>query len=278
LAEDCRNFTNSSYSRHDWLDNHHAIKSRMRSELIGKLPLIAGDRILDFGCGTGNWAILAAERVGLHGEVLGIDCDRDTLEHAEQRRVTHPLKEAIRFELADITTCELDLGIYDGIFLFNVLSYLRSAEDVVKRVCDSMKRTGRLYIKDSDLQSDFFWPVPYDLYSALVSAVTSSADRSIPGNYNPFYAREIPGMLSAIANIRVVTLSQSYSLLGSMLPQEREYVRANATMLAAAADRNGASEAAAKWLDLFAEGKGCILDNPAFIYTMTEFIFQISFI
>jgi SAM-dependent methyltransferase len=249
----------------------------LRSELIGKLPINAGDRILDLGCGTGNWSILAAERVGVNGTVLGVDCDKETLEHAERRRSTHPLKEAIGFELGDITTCELNLDTHDGVFLFNVLSYLSSPAGFVTRVCDSMKKTGRLYIKDSDLQSDFFWPVPYDLYSSLIAAITTGGERRIPGNYNPFFAREIPGILHSIANIRVVTLSQSFSLLGLMAAEEREYVRANAAMLAAAADHNGASNAAERWLDLFAEGRDCVLDDPAFIYTMTEFVFQVSF-
>jgi len=258
------------------LDNHHAIKSRLRSELIGKLPINAGDRILDLGCGTGNWSILTADRVGLKGAVVGVDCDRETLEHAERRRITHPLKEAIRFQVGDITACDLNVDAYDGVLLFNVLSYLPTPAALVTRVCASMKKTARLYIKDSDLQSDFFWPVPYDLYSTLIAAVAVGGERRIPGNYNPFFAREMPSILHALPNIRVVTLSQSFSLLGLMNPEERNYVRANATMLAAAAEQNGASDAASRWLGLFAEGPNCVLDDPAFIYTMTEFIFQIS--
>lgn len=268
--------TRFRYCERDWLDNHHAIKSRMRSDLISKLPLRPGDRVLDLGCGTGNWAILAAERVGLHGSVLGIDREPENLEHADARRSSHPLKRAIRFQKGDITQFEMGIGDYDAIFLFNILSCVPSAQSIIERLCSLMKPGCQLLIKDSDLQSDFFWPVPYDLYTTVVGAIMTGSDRRLSGRYNPFFAREIPRILAAIPQLKVVTLAQSFSLVGEMSAEEREYVRANASMLASIADQNGASKAASDWLDLFAEGDRCVMDDPAFIYATTEFVFQAS--
>jgi SAM-dependent methyltransferase len=277
LSEHHPNSKNFCYSRHEWLDSHHAVKSRMRSELIGKLPINSGDKVLDLGCGTGNWTILAAERVGLHGEVLGVDRDTESLERAERRRDTHPLKKIIRFERADIDKYQDSGGVYDKVFLFNILSYFRSANDFVRGICSSMPRSGLIFIKDTDLQSDFFWPVPYDLYSSLLSVVSAAPSKMISGIYNPFFAREVPGILNSINGIRTVTLSQSFSVFGPLVREEREYVRANARMLAAIADQNGGSEISAAWLALFEDGEDCVLDLETFMYSMTEFVFQVSF-
>jgi ubiquinone/menaquinone biosynthesis C-methylase UbiE len=276
MAQSHDNSVKFPYSGHDWLDNHHAIKSRMRSDLISRLPLKAGDRILDLACGPGNWTLSAAERVGLHGSVLGIDCDPENLQKAEARRSSHPLKRAIRFEVGDITAFDTGLGDYDAIFLFNILSYLPSAQSYIERLCSLMKPTCQLVIKDSDLQSDFFWPVPYDLYTALIAAILVGSDRRLSGRYNPFFARELPRILNAIPQLRVATLSQAFSLVGDLTAEEREYVRSNAAMLASIADQNGADRAAAEWLGLFAEGERCVMNDPAFIYTTTEFVFQAS--
>jgi SAM-dependent methyltransferase len=240
------------------------------------MPLKVGDKVLDLACGPGNWAISAAERVGLHGFVLGVDRDPENVETAEARRKSHPLKRVIRFQVGDITEFDTNIDEYDTIFLFNILSFLSSAEVLIERLCSSMNPNCHLLIKDSDLQSDFFWPVPFDLYTRLMSAILTGSDRRLSGQYDPFFARELPRVLSAIPRLKVATLSQSFSLMGKMTPEERDYVRSNAAMIASIADQNGAPEAASEWLALFTDGEHCVMDDPAFMYTTTEFVFQAS--
>ena len=248
----------------------------MRSELVGKLPLNSGDSVLDLGCGTGNWTILAAERVGIHGLATGVDRDPESLEQAERRKEVHPLSKIIQFRKGNLEDLQVDFSLYDRVFLFNVLSYLPAAEAVLRRVCHSMRTSTLIFIKDTDIQSDFFWPVPFELYSRLMSAATSGCCNTISGTYNPFFARELPKILNSIGSIRTTTLSQSFSLFGALAQEEREYVRTNANMLATIARQNGDAEVAEAWLDLFDEGEHCILDNEEFMYTMTEFVFQVA--
>jgi ubiquinone/menaquinone biosynthesis C-methylase UbiE len=51
-------------------------------DLLERVGLVPGDRVLDVACGTGVVARLAAERVGTGGRVVGLDVNRGMLEIA----------------------------------------------------------------------------------------------------------------------------------------------------------------------------------------------------
>jgi ubiquinone/menaquinone biosynthesis C-methylase UbiE len=55
---------------------------RFGAATVGRLPLEAGDRVLDLCCGAGASAIPAAHAVGPAGHVLGIDVAAPLLELA----------------------------------------------------------------------------------------------------------------------------------------------------------------------------------------------------
>jgi ribosomal protein L11 methyltransferase len=58
-----------------------------------------GDRVLDFGCGSGILAIAAA-RVGA-GEVLGIDCDASAIRVAEENVRRNEAQDAVELQVID---------------------------------------------------------------------------------------------------------------------------------------------------------------------------------
>lgn len=269
------NSTGSAFATPAWLDNHHAVKSRLRAELIGKLPIQAGDCVLDIGCGTGTWAMLAADRVGIHGRIIGMDADHEALSLAHARRNAHVLKRIISFEQARMETFEAEPSSVDAVFLFNILSYLRDPVASIERILPFLKPGAKIFIKDTDLQSDFFWPDPLDLYGRIMASVAQAPSKRVAGNYDPFFARRILGILNSFGLFRVTTLSQSASFFSPASPEEREYIRANARMLAQIASENGAAEIAGAWFDFFQDNhKDCIFNREDFIYSMNEFVFQ----
>lgn len=78
-----------------------------------------GDRVLDYGCGTGLSAILAAEIVGPQGQVYALDIHPLAVETVANK--------ARRKGLANVQTIHSDLetglpdGTVDRVLLFNVL-------------------------------------------------------------------------------------------------------------------------------------------------------------
>ena len=78
---------------------------------IERLELPSGVTVLDVGCGTGASALPAAEKVGPHGRVIGIDLAERLLEIARRKAQSHGLTN-VTFETGDMER----LGYPDGHF------------------------------------------------------------------------------------------------------------------------------------------------------------------
>ncbi|MBL4693662.1 MAG: class I SAM-dependent methyltransferase, partial [Magnetovibrio sp.] len=237
--------------------------------------------VLDIGCGTGLWSFMAAEQVGLHGKVIGIDPNPDSIAIANERRNSHYLKSVIKFKKSDIKEAVKSLCDFDVVLMFNVLSYFDKPEDLLAQCLSFLKPGSRLILKDSDLQSDQFWPDNDYLHEQILKETSTKTHVKIGGGYDPFFAQKIPGILKKFSTIRVSTISQSIILAHPFTHQERNYIRSNALTLADIAWKNGARKNGArkngnKWASLFsAKSPDCIFENSEFAYSTTEFAFQI---
>ena len=78
------------------------------------LPVRAGDRVLDVGCGFGDTAIKLAQRVGPTGEVVGVDCCDAFLDHAHKAAKSSGLVN-VRFVRGDAEIA-LPTGEFDFVF------------------------------------------------------------------------------------------------------------------------------------------------------------------
>ncbi len=73
-------------------------------ELVARLDLRAGDRVLDLATGTGNLALALAEAVGPSGEATGVDQSAGMLTQAENRRRQAGHRQ-LRFIQGDMRAC-----------------------------------------------------------------------------------------------------------------------------------------------------------------------------
>lgn len=94
----------------DWSSGIHR---RVAARLIEVASPLPGERLLDVGCGTGLVTQMAAERVGVSGEVFGVDIATRLLEVARRRaspraRFLHVPAEALVF--SDCTFDVVTLG------------------------------------------------------------------------------------------------------------------------------------------------------------------------
>lgn len=270
------NSTGCAFSEENWLDKHHAVKARLRTDMMMTLPIGPGDRILDIGCGTGNWTILAAERAGLHGRVTGLDIDRAALDLAELKRQAHPLRSTMTFHHGSLNTLRVPLTHYNIVLLFNVLSY---AEHPLQYLADIITRIGpraKIIIKDTDASCNWFLPDQNNIQHRIIGPFLHEGDTRLENGYDPFFARRIPSIIGEVG-LPSYVLSHSFTLLSPLVVEERDYIRANAQIIAEAALGKVEPAIISEWRSLFDEhDNSASIYLPGFMFTMTEFSFVLS--
>ncbi|MFT3922252.1 MAG: class I SAM-dependent methyltransferase [Myxococcales bacterium] len=98
-----------------WIRFRHLLSGngQRHSELtMPSLPVKAGARVLDFGCGFGETTLELGQRVGPAGEVLGLDCTQAFLDIAERERLASGVGH-VRYELGDAQVHPLRSAHYD---------------------------------------------------------------------------------------------------------------------------------------------------------------------
>lgn len=274
MSDRFKSSSGKPYSEDKWLENHHAIKSRLRAELVQKIDLRAGDSVLDLGCGTGSWTFLIADRVGHRGSVDAIDLDEAALEAAELKRHSHHHRARVKFDQFSVFDLREEHK-YDAITAFNSLCYIDRPEVALSAVRRALKSGGRFIAKDSDLGSDFFWPVDRGLYFSLMTAIQERGSSANDDYYDPFFARQLPKLLTECGFVHLDTLAQSCSFVHPVDQHQRTYIAENGRMISDRAEAIGERQLAAQWSTLFDDmSENCIFDSPEFFYTMAEFVFQ----
>jgi SAM-dependent methyltransferase len=89
----------------------HVVAYRFAAERV------AGMEVLDAGCGEGYGSSILAARAE---KVLGIDLERDVIDHAAERYPN------VRFQAGDLATLAFPDGSFDAVVSFQVIEHLQS--------------------------------------------------------------------------------------------------------------------------------------------------------
>lgn len=104
-----------------------------------------GDRVLDFGCGTGASALPAAHAVGPDGEVVGIDIAEAMLRRAQEKAIDQGL-DNVSFRLVDMAEPGDLGGNFDAAIGVFALFFTPDMEGQVARLWRMLKPGGRLAV------------------------------------------------------------------------------------------------------------------------------------
>ena len=140
-----------------------------------------GSRVLDAGCGTGNFSIKLA-RKGL--EVVGIDVSRPMLKQAREKVQTTDAELEISFRKMDAKDLDFSEGSFDNAFSMATIEFIpdEDKKDFVQELLRIVKPGGRVLI--GTITADSEWGQMYKEQARSRESVFRDAEFTTPERLN----------------------------------------------------------------------------------------------
>lgn len=116
-------------------------------------PIRAGERVVDIGCGAGTDSLIAAEKVGPDGQVIGVDMTEQMLQKARSARSEAGL-EQVEFRNGYGEDLPVPDGWADVIISNGVLNLMPDKSAALQEMNRALKPEGRLQIADIMVQKE----------------------------------------------------------------------------------------------------------------------------
>jgi SAM-dependent methyltransferase len=116
-------------------------------------PIVAGETVLDIGCGAGTDLLLAARRVGPSGHAIGIDMTETMRDRARASAVAAGLIN-VEVRPGDATTLPLPDASVDVIISNGVLNLVPEKDKAFTEIRRVLRPGGRLQLADIVLDAE----------------------------------------------------------------------------------------------------------------------------
>jgi enediyne biosynthesis protein CalE5 len=110
----------------------------LNHRLVADARVRSGMRVLDLGSGTGYPVLLAAQTVGTHGQVVGIDLAARMLD-AARRKATWLKLSNVTFQTGDVTSLPFEQASFDAVTTRFCLMFLPEIQKAVTEIARVLK-------------------------------------------------------------------------------------------------------------------------------------------
>ena len=118
-------------------------------EVLSQAGIGTGMRVLDLGCGAGDFSLQAAKLVGPSGSVLGIDRSPRAVQQAGRRAAAMNVNH-LRFQAADLETIDLPCT-FDALIGRFILMFLTDPIGTLARMINRLEPEGVVAFVETDL-------------------------------------------------------------------------------------------------------------------------------
>jgi len=145
---------------------HDAHAAELRA-MVASLPIQEGDRVLEIACGDGVYSHWLAERVGMTGEVVGVDILPAYLEVARRGARREASRSRIRFVTADIARLPFADDAFDLVWCAQSLYSLPDPVDALRRMTRVVREGGEVAVLENDSFHHVLLPWPVEVELAI---------------------------------------------------------------------------------------------------------------
>ena len=240
---------------------------------IERLGVVAGERILDVGCGCGQTLLQLAEIAGPSGQVLGVDISPPMLARARERIAGRP---TIAVALGDAQAYAFAPGAFDALYSRFGVMFFDDARAAFRNLRAAARSSGRLsFVCWQDLAKNPWAARPLEAVMRLLPE-SAMPDMLREGRPGPFFMSDPARVRAILADAgwkdvslepvemplhlgRAATLDEALEYSLQIGPAARAMADAPETL-------KPALEAALREaLAPFASARGVIMDGAAFV-------------
>jgi ubiquinone/menaquinone biosynthesis C-methylase UbiE len=255
----------------DWLTTHFLAKSADRFRKFAELPIRRGDHVLDLCCGAGLYIPYILDLVGPTGMVTGLDQDSMSLDVAHRKLSVLPHKNW-RLVHSNVESYLAKFDQFDVVLIFNCIGYFSSPLQLVRSIADRLPRRSRIIVKDFDLESFFFHPRDFEMWSCLVKDAKERNDRDNPVKFDNFFGRHVFGLhLSGTFTARS-NFIWTQSMVHPFNEYEREYIWQNIECLIKQAEVHCEIRVIDYFKQMFHPQSSAFFHSPDAMFLENEFL------
>jgi ubiquinone/menaquinone biosynthesis C-methylase UbiE len=122
------------------------------AKFFDALGLQSGHRVLDVGCGTGDFLRLLAPLVS-PGDAVGVDMSETMIAEARARSITSSGAANIAFQIGDVQALTFEAGSFDRVLATQVLLHVPEPAAALSEMTRVLARGGLLAISEIDWNS-----------------------------------------------------------------------------------------------------------------------------
>ena len=159
-----------------------------RDAYLDLLAIVAGERVLDVGCGSGAVTREIARRVGSGGVVVGLDPSPALLAVARELAKDAGVGDRIEFREGDALRLPFSDGSFDAVVCVTVLSHVPRGEAAIPEFVRVLRPGGRLGVFDFDGDMTAFTHPDRPLTRRIVAAASDAMA------VNGWLVRQLPSL------------------------------------------------------------------------------------
>jgi ubiquinone/menaquinone biosynthesis C-methylase UbiE len=143
-----------------------------RETYLGLLDIVAGDHVLDVGCGSGAVTREIARRVGTGGLAVGLDPSPALLAVARELAREAGLEDRAEFREGSVLHLPFPDRSFDAVVCVTVLSHVPRGKAAIPELVRVLRRRGRLGVFDLDTDMTAFTHPDRALTRRIVAAAS----------------------------------------------------------------------------------------------------------